>query len=185
MKKTNEVVNAVANKTVSLSTLKAKPILATIGEIEIYNINSKVNLERRKELFAFIAKVFETKKADEPFEVLGKELLLNLLPIVTNILLEGMTDEEIEEIIQEPSDELLEVIKIVNKILIGALDELKNVMELPKEQLEQFIPKKSKKEQLLEQWQEEERKRKVEFEAKLAEVEDETVVEVDFNKVGE
>ena len=87
------------NKTISLATLKAKPILKKIGEIEIYNINSKVNSERRKQLFDYITKVLETKKPDEPFESVGKDLILNLLPKLTNILLEGLDDEEIEGIL--------------------------------------------------------------------------------------
>lgn len=177
------------NKTISLATLKAKPILKKIGEIEIYNINSKVNSERRKQLFDYITKVLETKKPDEPFESVGKDLILNLLPILTNILLAGLDDEEIEGILLEPSDELVEVVKIINKIITDILNDLNEVAKLPKEQIEKFIPKKSKKELLLEQWEQEEKKRKAELEAKLAEAEEDeennNIVEVDFEDGGE
>jgi hypothetical protein len=172
-------------KTVSLSTLKAKPILATFGQIEVYNINSKQNADRRKELFDYIVKVLEKTKEGEPFESNGTDLLLNLLPILTNVLLEGMSEEEIQEIIEEPSDELLDVIKEVNKILVGALDELNTLMTLPKEQLEKIQPKKSKKELLLEQWEAEEKERKAKLEAQLAELDNNNVVEVDFEEEGE
>ena len=135
---------------VNLKSMKAQPILKMIGEgIEIYDINSKVNQERRTAIFEYIVEVIKSKPENKDVEILGKDVIKNVLPILTNILLDELSDEEIFEILLEPSEDLIEVIGECNKIITNVLHQIEESYnaELAKEKLQP----KDKKQTLLDE----------------------------------
>lgn len=150
----NTIETNTQSNLVNFADLKAKPILAKIGAIEIYNIRSKDNADRRLAMFEYIKKALVESGDKIDFQSAGKDLILNLLPILTNILLEGLDDEVIDGIIEEPSDELLETQRYITKIIESSLKDISDFQELPEEVRSSYMeqaeakiaPKKSEKE---------------------------------------
>jgi len=187
--------------TIDIRSLKAKPILKEINGIEIYNIACKENEDRRKKLFNYIREIVENKieekknsedlSAKKEIEfglpVDGYIMLKDLLPILTNVLLDELSDQELLEIMEEPEDDLLETCTIVSGIFKKACETFNEYINKPADELMALIPE-NKKAELLVQAKAEEKARKAErikaeMEAKLAELDTEdNLVEVNFTE---
>jgi tRNA U55 pseudouridine synthase TruB len=161
---------------VSLKQLRAQKVLRVIGEIEIYDINCKENQDRRKAIFDYIVNIIKNKPEDKDVEILGREVIKNVLPVLTNVLLDELSDEEINEILEEPSDELIQVnrecSKIINNIIRQIGEELE--YEAKKNELDKSTSKnvRNDKVKLLSDLKDKEEARKIdELETKKAELE--------------
>lgn len=143
-----------------LSQLKQRKIRKVIDtgfdeKIEIYNITK----ENEKEISKILSKAIniDTKEVD----IDGATMILKVMPLLSNIDLGYDIDNEedkkiVDEIVQNPSDELLVVIHEIGTmikqrmdIFMNNLDELKT---LPKEKVEEIIKNKEKEiEEILEE----------------------------------
>lgn len=176
----------------SLRNFKANKILKVIGEDEnqiiVYNINCSENEDRRNAIYAYINNLYQNKISkmeidinnDEDIEILGKEVLKNIMPILTDLDFTDISDEEIESILMNPSDELLEakdicediILKISEQIKKAIEIELKNIKLIKELELNNFNKKNKytkSKQQLLEELKEKEEAKKRE-EAKQKEI---------------
>ena len=126
---------------ISLRDLKAKKILKVIGEgenqIQIYNINCKENQDRRIAIFDYITQVYQDKidmltnnPSDTEIEIIGMDIINYVLPILTDIDFNGITDDEVQDILQNPTEELNEVINICGDILVQIANEIERAIEI-------------------------------------------------------
>lgn len=129
------------SKVINFSELKRKEIRKEFDNgIVVYNPNP----EQKKEIMELITKSIDEKSQD--IEISGRDIMLQLIPMLTNIHLDLEDNEELlNEILEDPSDELLEVVDELNDIIkfVGnrMIKNIQNLAELPKEELEKLLPK--------------------------------------------
>jgi len=151
---------------ISFATMKAQPILAKFGEIEVYDINCKVNQEIRIQFIDALTSAIQEQltvgtedidltKASE----FGHKLLLKIFPILTNFTFDGMTEEEVSSVFEEPSPTLVEVNKVISTVVGETLALINDSSEL-ENQLAIARQPKTSKEELLRRAKEEEKSRK-------------------------
>jgi len=122
---------------VSLEVLKFNPIRKKYDNgVEIYNLDN----EKRNVLL----KIMENNiKDNNEIEINGKQVLLEVLPLLTNIDLNGLDEEVIEEVLNSPSDILEEVFDEIASMTTNFFNRIvKNIDMLNKmnpEQRELFI----------------------------------------------
>ncbi len=163
---------------ISLRDLKAKKILKVIGEgenqIQIYNINCKENQDRRIAIFDYITQAYQDKidmltnnPSDTEIEIIGMDIINYVLPILTDIDFNGITDDEVQDILQNPTKELNEVINICGDILVQIANEIEKAIEirLKTSQIQNKVTKISKqndtkRNKLLADWKKIEEERK-------------------------
>jgi hypothetical protein len=104
------------NKKVNFSTLKKEKIYKKIGNIEVYNIRE----DQYKFLLELITELIEKKDAELTFS--DKDILLKLFPELTNITIDYDNDELINDIIKNPSDDLLDTIDAIQEIIEKFVD---------------------------------------------------------------
>ena len=131
---------------VKFETLKRQEIRKTIanGDSPIYIYNPSP--EKKQQIEKMIFNKLQGQETSKDVELSAREVLLELLPILSNIDL-GLDIEKdkemIEEIINDPSDILVEVIDDISEIFTGISKSLmKNISaisKLPKEQLEKIM----------------------------------------------
>ena len=118
-----------------LSELKRRKIRRTIGDgdhpIEIYN----PDIEERKEILRVLASGFSTKTMD--FTISEYEVLVMLIPMLTNVELDLTNDELVKEIMDDPSEtlldiqeELVEIIKDITRRFIKVMSESNDLEDL-------------------------------------------------------
>ena len=122
------------SKMVSFRNLKAKPILKTIGEVEIYNINHADNLDRKKQVYEYTTSIIKTLAESEVGEIedimlIGKDVLLSIIPMISNINFDGIEDNELDEILNSPGEVLMEVQSTVNVIMNEIFVQLMSIIE--------------------------------------------------------
>ena len=124
------------NKIVNFSNLKRREIRKRIGMGENAIIIYNPNIEQKKE----IRNLVTDNITDNKVNIKGKDVLLKLVPMLTNIKLdldEEKDEQLIEEILADPSEELEEVTKeltrIVSNVLRGLMDDLEDFNKLPME----------------------------------------------------
>lgn len=130
----------MANK-INFSELKRKEVRRTIGEgegaIEIYNPNPEQQKEIKQMVFDCIDK--ETGKPN----IDGKLILVKLIPMLTNIYIDTDNDELLEEIINDPSDILREVVDEIQEIVYINTSRLRKdintLNEIPKEYFDEIF----------------------------------------------
>jgi len=89
---------------VNISEFKKERIRKTIGEtIEIYNPNES----EMDTLVDFLKKYFIEKESNpHAVDIDGLTVIKEILPVVSNILIDTMSDEELKEIVNNPTFEL-------------------------------------------------------------------------------
>ena len=113
------------SKQVKLSSLKCSPILETIGDIEVYNLNHKDNATMKEEVIQYASK--KMKDIDSKtgnLDISGYEVLKYLIPLMTNIIVDEMTEEEIADTLLSPSDELKQAVGFIYKEFKNVIDEV-------------------------------------------------------------
>lgn len=113
----------------NLNDVKFQRVRKTIemddDRVEIYN----PTIEEKQSLINAL-KV----NREEKLEISGLYFIRYILPMLTNIDLNGLEDEVIEEIINEPSELLMEVMDeieiIIKEVLERAVKSLKNYEEI-------------------------------------------------------
>ncbi len=113
----------------NLNDVKFQRLRKTIetdgNKVEIYN----PTIEEKQSLINAL-KV----NSEDKLEISGLYFIRYILPMLTNIDLNGLEDEVIEEIINEPSELLLEVMDeieiIIKEVLERAVKSLKNYEEI-------------------------------------------------------
>jgi hypothetical protein len=191
------------NKTVNFSDLKRKEVKCIIFENVEGGITAEYNSNKIKELLfklenpiiiynpsqkqkAEIQKIINSRisKETKDIEISGEDLLITLLPLLSNVILdlhkETPEDEAIiNEIINDPSPIFERAINIIKEIVkeIGSLyiNTLKDILELPKEEREKLIkqnaPDLSDKE-----------KKKLELQKQLEELDKEETINIEDKK---
>lgn len=130
----------MANK-INFSELKRKEIRRIIGEgegaIEIYNPNPEQQKEIKQMVFECIDKETGKPKID------GRAILTTLIPMLTNICIDTDNDELLEEIINDPSDILREVVDEIQEIVYVNTSRLRKdintLSEMPKEYFDEIF----------------------------------------------
>lgn len=104
---------------VGFSELKQKRIRKSFDNgIDIYNPNNKEKEEIINIIFKYID--FESKEVN----ILGDDIIINILPICSNIYLDIEDKELIKDIIDNPSQELEESVKIIGEIVQELTDKI-------------------------------------------------------------
>ena len=104
----------MSRKVISLEELRFNPIRKQYDNgIEIYNLTE----EMKKEIAKIIDK-FSKDVDGKELQIEGKDVLLRILPICTNVYLEGMEDKVIQDILDNPSEELEDVIDEVSDMIL-------------------------------------------------------------------
>jgi hypothetical protein len=104
---------------VGFSELKQKRIRKSFNNgIEIYNPNNKEKEEIINIIFKYID--FESKEIN----ISGDDIIINILPVCSNIYLDIEDKELIKEIINIPSEELEESVKIIGEIVQELTDKI-------------------------------------------------------------
>lgn len=114
---------------VNFSDLKRKQVKKIFDNgIEIYNPDK----EQKNEIFDL---VFRNIEDSNQAMITGRQLLLKLIPMLTNIHLDLENEKLIEEIMDDPSDELLavqdEINDIVETITNRAIDAAQKLSKTP------------------------------------------------------
>ena len=123
-------------KKVNFADLKMKKIYAEYdGGVKVFNADEK----RRKELIQIISENMDKGELN----IDGKNVLLEVLPILTNIDLNGLEDDVIEDILKNPSDILENVIKdvtaLTTKILNNITDNVNEISKMPEKEKKKFL----------------------------------------------
>lgn len=163
------------SKTINFSDLKRKKIYKTLdGGIEIYNPNK----EQTSMIQQMLIDSFE--KNDGKIEINGKDVLLKLMRELTNITIDYDDEDLIDEILDDPSDVLIDVCDILTEMIekTGArFNKLaKRIEKMSDEDIKKIVkqtdPKHQKKQQLLDELQKREQERKAEEERIKKELEE-------------
>lgn len=136
-KKENKVENKVVDifekdgiKKVSFSSKKVnKYIEVEDSDIVILNLNHKDNNEVRIEFSTFVLETIKNAKGGE-VEFSETVLLKKLLPMVSNVDFSDLTDEEIEEIMESPTDDLIQARNIINDMIYKVFDNFVKTVKL-------------------------------------------------------
>jgi predicted DNA binding protein len=127
---------------VNILNLKRKEIRKYIGEgenrIEIYNPSP----EQKNEILKIIAANIDDKTGK--IKISGKDFLLKLIPMLTNIYLDIENNPElIETVLNDPSDILLEVQDCINDIVKNLVDRttknIKDIADLPEDVINEIF----------------------------------------------
>lgn len=115
---------------INFSQLKRKIIRKQFDNgIEIYNPDK----EQRNKIFNMV--VGNVSELENDIQITGKQLLLEIIPMITNIHLDLSDANLIDEILSDPSDVLLEVqdeiVEIVKNISDRTFKAMKDMSELP------------------------------------------------------
>lgn len=126
----------MSNK-ISLENLKFNPIRKTFeGGIEVYNLTPEMKNELSKIIFDNLA----TDKQEVDID--GKTLLIQVLPLLTNIYLPD-DDVLINEIIDNPSEILEDVVVEVSEMVTGFFakinKEIGKISSMPENEREKYF----------------------------------------------
>jgi predicted DNA binding protein len=129
--------SSLPSPTVPFTSLKFNRLRKTLeGGIEIYNPDSS-----QKQ--AIIELLSKSATENNSLSISGKEFLITLLPMLSNIYIDTDNQELIDDIIDNPSDILLETFKEINKIVQSVaeqyVDNLNELSKLPQEDLEKLL----------------------------------------------
>lgn len=159
-------------KRINFGDLKQQKIYATVGDIEIYNPTEDVKKLLMEIIFSNINKDGTINDID------GKTVMMQLVPVMTNIYLPD--DEElIQQVIENPSDDLLDVIGHINELVEKFTDRtnktLEQIQKLPKAERNKILGIEDEKTKRLNRLREIENERKALLEeVELVEEVDET-----------
>jgi hypothetical protein len=131
---------------VNFKKLKREEIRKTIGEGEEQIIIYNPSPEKREEISKLLINSYKEK---DEMEITGRELLLQIIPMLTNILLEYDENNEeerqiIDDILNDPSEILMEVVDEVS-IIVKEVGErtnktLESLANLSEEEISKIIP---------------------------------------------
>ena len=136
-KKTNKVENKIVDmfekdgiKKVDFSSKKVnKYIEIEDSDIVILNLNHKDNNEVRVNFSTFVLETIKNANGGE-VEFTESILLKKLLPMVSNVDFSDLTDEEIEDIIESPTDDLIQARNIINDMIYKVFDNFVKAVKL-------------------------------------------------------
>lgn len=150
--KENKNINNI-NKVIDFGSLKRNPIYKTIetGDIDnlilIYNPSPEQTVMIRQIIVDNAMKSEEDKAID----ISAKDVLLKLIPELTNIEIDFDNEILIDDILDDPSDLLFEVsdilMEIVNKVANRLFKQVETIKELPENKQKEVIKYLDPKEQ--------------------------------------
>ena len=128
---------------IDFKNLKRVEIYKSYDGVNVYNPNDEQKIQ--------IIELFQNSIKDEEddVEINDQDVMLKLIPMLTNIEIDFEDNDLIQEVINDPSDLLLDVIQDINDIVevvvTRTVKTLNKLAELPEEEqakiLEQVKPK--------------------------------------------
>ena len=124
------------NKIIDFSKFKRTRIRKTFGNgIELYNPTN----EQKKE----ILKLISNSGNENDLLIQGKDIIVTLVPMLTNVYIDTENEELIDDIINDPSeifeDIIDEISVIVNKIVGRAIKRIDTISELPEKEQNEVL----------------------------------------------
>lgn len=115
--------NEVKVKQVPVADLKFQPIYKEYDNgVVIYNV-SKEKEEQLRDVYA-------SAQNEDSLDLSGMTLITKLLPILSNVDLTGLSEEELNAIIEEPSDEFVDLITEVHELAFNRIYTLQRLNQL-------------------------------------------------------
>lgn len=164
---------------INFSQLKRKQIRTLIKTtdkdhpIEVYN----PSIEQRTKILSYLTSNFELKEQGVETHVKDIDILLDLIPELTNIALDLDREKDmaqIDEILSDPSEVLIktknEINGIINEIFTTWFDKLKDISEMPEDVRELFIANLMKDQNQVQQEETAEEKEIRELKERLAQL---------------
>ena len=124
------------NKMIDFSKLKRSKIRKTYENgIEIYNPTN----EQKKEILELIS----NSGNENDLLIQGKDIIVTLVPMLTNVYIDTENEELIDDILNDPSeifeDIIDEISVIVNKIVGRAIKRIDTISELPEKEQNEVL----------------------------------------------
>lgn len=124
---------------INFSELKRSKIRKRFDNgIEVYNPSPK----QKEKIIKLISENIDNET--DKIEISGKDVLLQLIPELTNIKLDLKDDDKlVDEILEDPSQELTETVNEITDIIQflsnQMMTNINNMSKLPKEKLDEII----------------------------------------------
>ncbi len=124
---------------INFSELKRSKIRKRFDNgIEVYNPSPK----QKEKIIKLISESIDNET--DKIEISGKDVLLQLIPELTNIKLDLKDDDKlVDEILEDPSQELTETVNEITDIIQflsnQMMTNINNMSKLPKEKLDEII----------------------------------------------
>lgn len=128
---------------INFNELKRKSIYKTIGEGEEQIIVYNPSPEQKQEILRIMAESVDINTGR--INISGQDLLLKFIPLLTNIYIDFESQELIKEVLNDPSDMLLQVQdyieEIVSNITNRTLKSIRDISDLPDEVINEILSK--------------------------------------------
>jgi hypothetical protein len=129
---------------IDFKNLKREEIYKSYDGVDVFNPNDEQKIK--------IIELFQEsiKDEDDGVEINDQDVMLKLIPMLTNIEIDFEDNDLIQEVINDPSDMLLDIIQDINDIVEGVITRtvktLNKIAELPEEEQAKLLEKVEPKE---------------------------------------